>query len=243
MARPRLLLLSLALSLFAPSSTQAHIRLDFPPPRDTGLKSAPCGTYQSVRGPVTTTFQAGETISVVWQEIIGHPGHYRISFDDDGDDGFVDPTGFDDVSGGPNVLIDGIPDKTGTEMYEQQITLPNVACNNCTLQLIQVMTDKVPWGDGNDIYYQCADIVLVESPDAGVLDAGAADGGVVDVQGDAPTDGSEPDDGGTSIDSTQKDPLLDDSSEEGGCSMTRPGASPSALPLWTWVPAIGFTLT
>ncbi len=40
------------------------------------------------------------------------------------------------------------------------ITLPNEPCPACTLQLIQVMQDKPPWGDGNDIYYQCADLVI-----------------------------------------------------------------------------------
>ena len=84
---------------------------------------------------------------------------------------FQDPKSFTDVSGGPAVLLDDIADKTGTETYSQQIKLPDVACDNCTLQVIQVMTDKPPYGDGNDLYYQCADIILTKdgaaAPDAG----------------------------------------------------------------------------
>lgn len=39
--------------------------------------------------------------------------------------------------------------------------LPDVECDNCTLQAIQVMYDKPPYvTPGNDLYYQCADLVL-----------------------------------------------------------------------------------
>ena len=116
-----------------------------------------------MRSENVCSFQPGATITVTWDETIDHPGHFRISFDDDGEDDFVDPDGFDDVSGGPTVLMDGIADRSvrgGDATYTQQVTLPDVECENCTLQLIQVMSDKPPYGDGNDIYYQCADIVL-----------------------------------------------------------------------------------
>src|SRR5690606_6077325 len=39
-------------------------------------------------------------------------------------------------------------------------TLPDIECESCTLQVVQVMYDKKPYGDGNDLYYQCADIAL-----------------------------------------------------------------------------------
>src|SRR5687767_5344915 len=62
------------------------------------------------------------------------------------------------------------------------ITLPNMTCENCTLQLIQLMTDKPPYtvdATSDDIYFQCADIAL-RGP--GGTDAGT-DGAV--VPGDA----------------------------------------------------------
>lgn len=45
----------------------------------------------------------------------------------------------------------------------QQITLPNIECDKCTLQVTQLMTDKLPYTNdpaSDDIYYQCADITL-----------------------------------------------------------------------------------
>lgn len=149
----------LAMYLHAETAA-AHLNLLSPPPRTTSLKSGPCGAADSVRGGVVSTFRPGQTITVTWDEFVDHPGHFRIAFDDDGQDIFVDPAGFEDVSSGPGVLIDGIADRSGGGMYSQEVTLPNVECDNCTLQVIQVMSDKPPYGDGNDMYYQCADLVL-----------------------------------------------------------------------------------
>ncbi|MBW2225541.1 MAG: hypothetical protein JRF54_15365, partial [Deltaproteobacteria bacterium] len=47
--------------------------------------------------------------------------------------------------------------------YVATVTLPDITCDNCTLQMIQVMYDKRLYTTlGNDIYYQCADLVLRE---------------------------------------------------------------------------------
>lgn len=151
--------LTAALALSA-GPVSAHLNLTFPPPRTTSLKSGPCGAQGSTRGTAVSTFLPGQTITVTWDEFVDHPGHFRIAFDDEGDDIFVDPQGFDDVSGGPGVLLDGIADRSGGGVYSQEITLPDIECDNCTLQVIQVMSDKAPYGDGNDMYYQCADLVL-----------------------------------------------------------------------------------
>jgi hypothetical protein len=60
------------------------------------------------------------------------------------------------------VLADRIPDAAGGLTHgEVQVTLPSTACDACTLQLIQVMTDKPPFDGGDDFYYQCADLRLV----------------------------------------------------------------------------------
>lgn len=147
---------------YAPEA-DAHIELVSPKPRYADLKEGPCGRGSSdVRTTNVTTFAAGETITVTWKETIGHPGHYRISFDTDGTTAFIDPKSFTDVGGGPSVLVDNIGDKTGTQTYSLEVTLPDIACDKCTLQIIQVMTDKPPYGDGNDLYYQCADLVLTK---------------------------------------------------------------------------------
>jgi MYXO-CTERM domain-containing protein len=145
----------LAVCLVAHSATaSAHIEMKFPTPRTTDQKIGPCGPSTSTRGTKVSTFRPGETITVEWDETVDHPGHYRIAFDDDGSDVFQDPKRPDDKF--PSTLADQIVDRSGGH-YSQQITLPNITCSNCTLQLVQVMTTAVPY---NSFYYQCADLVL-----------------------------------------------------------------------------------
>jgi hypothetical protein len=91
---------------------------------------------------------------VEWDETVDHPGHYRIAFDDDGDDVFVNPNNPNDHF--PFTLMEPIADKAGGH-YTQQITLPTTPCANCTLQLMQIMTTQVPY---DSFYYQCADIAI-----------------------------------------------------------------------------------
>ena len=159
-----------------PREAGAHIELLDPPQRypaanqfDIPLKSAPCGDPANPPGTVPrTVLQPGATITVRWQAFVPHPGHFRIAFDPDGDDDLGGPGGYDDLyTPGTEVLLDGIPVMGNQQSYEAQVALPDVTCTNCTLQLIQVMTDKMPWGPGggSDLYYQCADIIL--DPDGG----------------------------------------------------------------------------
>lgn len=144
----------------------AHIQLVYPPQRTASQKAGPCGASGGTRGDTVTVLEPGATITVQWDETIDHPSHYRISFDMDGDDDFVEPATMDELNSNDAVLVDGIADQSGStpRRYEQTITLPDVECDNCTLQLIQVMYDKAPYGDGNDLYYQCADLTLTLTP-------------------------------------------------------------------------------
>lgn len=139
----------------------AHIKLIDPPPRVNDLKTAPCGSGTSVRGTNVTTFAPGETITVTWDETVDHPGHYRISFDNDGND-FQNPSTPDDNF--PETLVEPIADKAGGR-YTQDVTLPTTPCENCTLQLVQVMTTQVPY---NSFYYQCSDIRIADDGGSGV---------------------------------------------------------------------------
>jgi uncharacterized protein (TIGR03382 family) len=170
------------------ATASAHISLTYPPVRTTDQKIGPCGATGSVRGSNVTVLEPGATIQVRWGEPINHPSHYRISFDADGQD-FTIPLDFMDFTQTENVLRDNIPD--GTAPFMSEITLPNVTCENCTLQLIQMMYDKAPYGDGNDIYFQCADIALRTgggpgpSPDAGGGNPGTGGDAGVDPGGEA----------------------------------------------------------
>jgi hypothetical protein len=110
----------------------------------TGLKEpAPCGGVARTNSPVV--LQSGATVEVQFSETINHPGYFRIAFSPAADAGFDQ-----------NVLVDNIAEVPATRNYTQTITLPDIECDDCTLQLIQVMTDRDPPTN----YYSCADIQL-----------------------------------------------------------------------------------
>jgi MYXO-CTERM domain-containing protein len=168
------------------SSAAAHIELVDPLPRYAlpGNKSCPCGDGDSNRTCRVTaaestdpnrstnvrTFEAGSTITVVAEEYIDHAGRMRVAFDPDG----ADLSDFND-----NILMDvADPSEAGLSatdprVWEFQVQLPNMTCDNCTLQVVQVMNgittaavmDPAPLST----YYTCADIRLVP---AGSLEAG-----------------------------------------------------------------------
>lgn len=146
------------------SSASAHIELLSHPSRETNQKQGPCGVTGSVRGSNVTVAQSGSTLHVEWHESVDHPSHFRISFDADGDDAFADPASYDDRFTNDAVLIDGISDKAGG-VFAADVVLPDIACDHCTLQLIQVMYDKGPYAVGtNDNYYRCIDLTLTKEP-------------------------------------------------------------------------------
>ncbi|RMH39630.1 MAG: hypothetical protein D6689_15985 [Deltaproteobacteria bacterium] len=210
-------LFSWLLSWSVAGVAEAHIALVSPPHRyaENEQKAEPCGRPGGTRGTNVTVFEPGATITVKWRETINHPSHYRISFDDDGDDDFCYPASKDDLYSCPSVLLDNIPDEPPPSgIFEAQVTLPNIECENCTLQLVQVMYDKVAsgWGD-NDLYFNCADIAL-RAGGGGGPDAGAG-GGPDAGAGAGPDAGS----GGTPADV-----------DGGGCAIGG-GRAPAGAPL------------
>ena len=182
--------LCLALVALSPPQARAHLGLDAPVSRygPDVLKTGPCGVTDGERTSKVTYYEPGATIEVRWNEYVDHPGHYRIAFDDDGVDDFVDPATMMEFYSNDTVLLDDISDGEPSQLdFIATVTLPDITCDNCTLQVIQVMYDKPPYETpGNDIYYQCADLVLREGgapPDAGI----GADAGI-DAGIDAGTD-------------------------------------------------------
>jgi hypothetical protein len=175
---------------------------------DAFLKDGPCGKAGGTRGTNVYTYAAGQTITLSVVETIPHPSYFRIAFDDDGDDGFQEPASIepidpkrpcpfnaadkcgasdfydnDTVLPGMDDLNPHIPTSFTTAKYTWSVKLPNVECDNCTLQIIQVMEDTIHGaynphpGDPNDnpyiedIYHQCIDLVLTRG-DSGT-DGGA----------------------------------------------------------------------
>lgn len=179
----------LTLVIVAPAS--AHIELEEPAARYEDQKSGPCGAISDARTDDVTIFEPGQTITVSWRETIDHPSHYRISFDPDGQDDFADPPEMQAYYSNDMVLLDEIPDDPSGR-FSVQVTLPDVECDSCTLQLIQVMYDKPPYTvPGNDIYYQCADLVLQRGATGGPTDTGRGPGGTDGTGDDSGTDAED----------------------------------------------------
>ena len=87
-------------------------------------------------------------VRVDWLETIQHPGRFEIYLSRANDAAFT--------------LLATIPDNQNSSndlphVFNAMVQLPNVTCTNCTLQLIQVMTENPA---APTYYYACADITL-----------------------------------------------------------------------------------
>ena len=187
----RMLAVTFALALVAvaqPRAASAHMVLKYPPSRivENGQgdpqKVGPCtpGTPTNKR----TLLKPGQKIMMQWMETISHPGHFRISFAANGTDGFKDPTSPTDIVEPPAgaVLKDGLfPMHKVKTPLQYEVTLPNVACKNCTLQVVQVMLE----GNAVSMYYHCADLELAgdAAGDGGAPATGGSDAGTDPGQG------------------------------------------------------------
>jgi hypothetical protein len=210
----------------------AHFTLINPPSWvvEDGLgnpqKIAPCGGDDVDESGDITTYRAGSTISVEWQETVGHPGHFRISLATDraqlvdppvqttGGDGMTGMSISAEIENNPKlpVLIDGLFPRVGNpaasdEPFKVPVQLPNMTCEKCTLQVIQFMANHLP----NYFYHHCADVKIVaadaqlaEEP-PGVLAAGA--------QGPTGPSGSATQSTGAGAGTSNPD------ASEGGCSL------------------------
>ncbi|HEY6079416.1 MAG TPA: SCE4755 family polysaccharide monooxygenase-like protein, partial [Polyangiaceae bacterium] len=153
-------------------AASAHFDLKAPLPSTTstngGKGAAPCGPDAS--SAVITPVMGGSQIAVTVNETVYHPGHYRIALSINSRDeidpskpgGLQEPvvknmqgmpimTGNSvsaDIQNPPvfPVLADGIFAHTAESPtdFTQMITLPNVNCDKCTLQVIEFMADHSP---------------------------------------------------------------------------------------------------
>jgi hypothetical protein len=155
---------ALAALLFLPADAAlAHARWKtdstvlVPRSANDDLKTGPCGNVSRTDTP--KVFSPGQTIEVEWVETINHPGSYLIAFSPANDTGFENNKLYsaDDTLGAETPTPHG---------YKATITLPMQTCEACTLQLVQVMTDRTPPSN----YYSCADIKIV-------ADGGGGSGG------------------------------------------------------------------
>ena len=107
------------------------------------IKAGPCGVP---RTNTAVTLAAGSTVNLEIERTIYHQGYFRIAFSPANDQGFDN-----------YVLANNIAESSSQRHYSVSVTLPDMECDACTLQLIQVMLDRNPPTN----YYSCADIKLV----------------------------------------------------------------------------------
>jgi hypothetical protein len=149
-------------------------------------KAAPCGTSDITKGTPTgkvTTMTGGDMLHIKIKETIYHPGHYRVALSvldrselpaDPVAETRETPRGPYSVSGKidpdpkPPVLADGLffhrerpaPDT----FWEADIKLPNINCNNCTVQVLQFMEEHGLNKEGEFSYHHCADLKITANP-------------------------------------------------------------------------------
>jgi hypothetical protein len=133
-----------------------------------------------------TTVHAGDTIQVELQETVNHPGYFRVALSADRAS-FTDPPLTNatscslDLASVPtgahdNVLMDGIAKSASAAANRhimQDVKLPDQPCDNCTLQVLQVMKDH---GPPNCFYYHCAVLKILPADGAAAGSGGAAAG-------------------------------------------------------------------
>ena len=176
-------------ALFA-STASAHIELIDPPPRYQlpANKSCPCGdgdsnrvcdttaaeTHDDNRSTTVTQLEAGSTITITAEEYVDHAGRMRVAFDNEG----ADLTDFNaNILADESDPLDGTISQATPHTWTFDVQVPNTPCDNCTLQVIQVMNvdTATPVADPApaSTYYTCADIQIVP---AGTLEAGGSGG-------------------------------------------------------------------
>jgi hypothetical protein len=150
------------------------------------LKTKPCGQTTNKRTTdKVTTFTPGQKVDIKMKEYINHPGYFAVAFDPDGDDSFPFPiANMDKVVAATDdpktkfplsATVLGLRADKDKDCYTENadhectlsITIPNMTCQNCTLQLIQFMYDKLGDNNDNEYYYQCADIKIEGTPASG----------------------------------------------------------------------------
>ncbi|MCA9572480.1 MAG: lytic polysaccharide monooxygenase [Myxococcales bacterium] len=173
MLRPQLL----ALAVLAPAVAHGHFYLHEPASwRDQDAlgnpqKLGPCGDDgDAAETGAVTTYAPGDTVRIRISEKIFHPGHYRVALAVDDRSELPEPppvtvgstpcgsAPIDDDPAFP-VLADGLLVHTTPLDGEQtmEVTLPDdVACEACTLQVLEFMSNHALNDPGGCWYSHCA---------------------------------------------------------------------------------------
>jgi hypothetical protein len=166
---------------------------------NSSLKNGPCGQVTTGRTERVATYAPGQRITVRVREENAHVGYLRVSLDLDGQEfplraqAPAEPETQEvaeaaEAALGGDGLLAVVRENNDTPgfIHELDVTLPDVSCNNCTLQVLQFMYDDL----AAPFYFQCADLVLTAgdggedaggSPGAGSSGTSSGPGGAGDV--------------------------------------------------------------
>lgn len=153
-------------------------------------KVGPCGEEGggTVTGKVTA-YRPGDTVEIIIDERIPHPGHYRVALSINDRSELPPPPPVTAVESDPcgstviqdppifPILADNLLPHTRpfSEPQTFTVTLPtDVTCEKCTLQIIEYMSNHIQ----PCFYYHCADISIHDSlptPTPTVIPACAGD--------------------------------------------------------------------
>jgi len=142
-----------------------------------GGTSADAGTPTNVVGKV----QGGQKLHLKVMETIYHPGHYRVALavnsvselPADPDAATQDTgRGVRSVSAPiqssvmPPVLADGLFVHTSksADPFEADVSLPNISCPKCILQVVEFMAEHGVNADGGFYYHHCANLAITADP-------------------------------------------------------------------------------
>jgi hypothetical protein len=153
-------------------------------------KLAPCGGTLADPGEPTgavTDVTGGSKLKIVVNETIFHPGHYRISLArrrnalpldpavsmHETERGLRSQSAFIMTTPMPPIIVDGLWPHTErpTANWETEITVPNITCESCQLQVIQVMLEHPGVREGGFSYHHCAVLNITADPSKPTEDA------------------------------------------------------------------------
>ncbi len=146
-------------------------------------KVAPCGGTLGDPGTPTkavTAVTGGQKLTIVAQEAVFHPGHYRIALARKRNLLPPDPAvTMHDTEKGPRsmsakiehelqppLLADGLWPHTEkpTGNWQTEITIPNITCEGCQLQVIEFMAEHPGTREGGFSYHHCAVLNITADP-------------------------------------------------------------------------------
>jgi hypothetical protein len=148
-------------------------------------KPGPCGGTEGDAGVsptnAITKVQGGQKLHIKLQEVVFHPGHYRVALavnsrtelpEDpvvvtrDTDKGPQSVSAKIDTHPTVPVLADGLWQHTAksTEPFEADVQLPNINCPSCTLQIVEFMAQHPYNKEGGYSYHHCAVLNITADP-------------------------------------------------------------------------------